>query len=368
MPPRSNAPRKRRKPEDASTLEATRAAIRDAVRTGGGLPGLPVLELIEIVVSYVAPFVTTKALYKIGCGFEARFRSTVLDARDGESILTSGLRGSLYRHKIGESEAAVPVAPAVHFCGLEERGFAMGNRRTASFGLLTSVCRDPTNAAGTGFYIADSHSIRYFDEAKDAVSLIAGDASDGLVDGIGADARFQRIDSLIITSDGRALWVGERSGLRRVRVHTREVSTVWSGLGVTTVCWDRALTVQPESAVYCVEPEWLSLYRFDIVKSEAVRCDVASEVGLIGAVWTTPSGYLLLYPGDRYAQTFIHSYDPTTRQVERLDGLGTDVSSLAKLNETARTFVCTDSKLDSIVTYTLPPQFFALPKCCARDL
>ncbi len=59
------------------------------------------------------------------------------------------------------------------------------------------------------YFLADQTSIRYFDEAKNAVSLVAGADEHDTADGIGSDARFSEIDSLLVTSDGRTLWCAD---------------------------------------------------------------------------------------------------------------------------------------------------------------
>ncbi len=73
--------------------------------------------------------------------------------------------------------------------------------------------------------MADLCSIRYFDEATDAVTLIAGHWASGSEDGIGSNARFEGINSMIVASDGLTIWCGDEFGMRRIRTATHEVTT-----------------------------------------------------------------------------------------------------------------------------------------------
>ncbi len=104
----------------------------------------------------------------------------------------------------------------------------MGNRSTVAFTIPVAVCRDPLNS--NGYYLADQNSIRYFDEAKDEVTLFVGGPTDA--------AEFNEIYHLLITSDGKTLWFaeGDRT-LWRADTVTRHVTTAayqW----ITGLCWD----------------------------------------------------------------------------------------------------------------------------------
>ncbi len=130
------------------------------------------------------------------------------------------------------------------FCGLNGRGFAMGDRRSASFLHPVSVCRDPTSTSPTGtgtgtcYFMADLVSIRYFDEAKDAVTLICGGADAGSADGVGSAARFRGISSILVTADAKTIWCGDSDGRpRRVDVTTGTGTDTGTG---TTGTSDRA--------------------------------------------------------------------------------------------------------------------------------
>ncbi len=88
-------------------------------------------------------------------------------------------------------------------------------------------------------------------------------------------------------------------------------------------------------------------------------------------------GHVLFRPDNEAGENvpaLIYAFDPATSQLEALDGLGSVVAATAQLNDTTRTLIQTTTATDggggggSIVTYTLPPHLFLLPKCCDRDL
>ncbi len=95
------------------------------------------------------------------------------------------------------------------------------------FSIRTQRVRaDPLNL--NGWYMADQSSIRYYDEANDVVTLVAGSDELGTANGIGAAARFFGIASLLITSDGKQMWCGQSEGaLRQIDTSTHEVSNCW---------------------------------------------------------------------------------------------------------------------------------------------
>ncbi len=71
--------------------------------------------------------------------------------------------------------------------------------------------------------------------------------------------------------------------------------------------------------------------------------------------------------GDDQPGTGVIVYDPASSVVvERLDFVEVDRFTELVLIDSTRTLVANKSGL--IVTYTLPPQYFLLAKCCDRDL
>ncbi len=87
-----------------------------------------------------------------------------------------------------------------------------------------SICVDPTNPKC--YYIGELTSIRHCDGRK--VSLIAGGEIAGFSDGVGGAARFQYVQGLLATSDGRALYVSEggNNRLRSIDLKTNLVTTI----------------------------------------------------------------------------------------------------------------------------------------------
>ncbi len=80
---------------------------------------------------------------------------------------------------------------------------------------VKSVLRDPLNS--NGYFLSDDWSIRYFDEAKDEVTLITG----------GQKRRRRRESSPIITADGKTIWFAEdQTGLQRLNIASRIITTV----------------------------------------------------------------------------------------------------------------------------------------------
>ncbi len=92
------------------------------------------------------------------------------------------------------------------------------------------------------------------------------------------------------------------------------------------------------------------------------------KLAMVDAV-CTQSGHILfstrkygLLPAG--AESFVYAFDPVTSDLHRLDSAS--LSSLL-LIDSARVLIA--AYKDSLLTsYTLPPQYFSLPKCCASDL
>ncbi len=103
------------------------------------------------------------------------------------------------------------------------------------------------------------------------MTLFAGDSQPGTTDGIGAAARFLHFNSLIVSSDGTVVWCGARGRMRRVNTKTREVTSS-SQAYVRSMCWDRALTVKPDSAIYYSRGDTL-LTRFDTISDAELEVE-----------------------------------------------------------------------------------------------
>ncbi len=79
--------------------------------------------------------------------------------------------------------------------------------------------RDPHSVRAdrnpTGDYIADSMSIRYFDEAKDQVTLFAGEG----------DTSFGQLHAMIVSSCGSVIWCSDERMSIAYRSNTRPAPT-----------------------------------------------------------------------------------------------------------------------------------------------
>ncbi len=369
------------------TTESIRAAIEFAIGTGAeisqrGMDGLPIPQLVQIIASYAAPFVSIKTSVAVTItGFN------LLWVRDGQVIGTGSCTTNFLQLPIrsgtcvdvsGECvctalptrfdclrlpiETGAPVA-VTRFCGSDGVGFAMGNRSSAVFREAAAVCADPLNP--NGFFLADQTSIRYFDEAKDEVTLFTGSDEPGEDDDIGMNARFGAIVSLLIASDGRTLWCGQAfGGLRRIDTASRAVTTQYQ-IGAQALCWDRLPTVKRDSAFYCLIRSYdrMVIGRFDSLSQTLKSFRLAAIGGSIHALVSTPSGHVLF--AARYPTSGVYSLDPSTSQIEELDFVCDPYAQLL-LDDSARTLITVNSA--HLMSHTLPSRYFPLPKCCDRDL
>ncbi len=244
----------------------------------------------------------------------------------------------------------------------------MGNRSTAAFGLVMAAVCDPLNP--TGYYLCDHTSIRYFDESKDEVTLVAGRGAldPELTDGIGAAAGFHSLTDLLITSDGRTIWCEQSLGpIRRVDTSTREVTSHWEQQRkVFSLCWDRASTAKPDSAFYglIMANNKGQITRFDTCDGHQRACP--TDEFDVCSVLCVPTGHILFSHSDEYMTYSLYSFDPLTSDIQRLDFIEPTSAIYYVLVDSTRTLITTSH--EQLITYTLPPQYFLLPKCCDRDL
>ncbi len=134
--------------------------------------------------------------------------------------------------------------------------------------------------------------------------------------------------------------------------------------------WDRAPTVKPDSAIYCVVIGQYHpvISRHDIDRNETKEYDLIMDSIIPRAVLCTATGHVLfLGTGSRRTINTVYSLDPSTSDVQRLDFIPeAPIAERWVLNDSTRTLICTSD--DKLITFTLPPQYFLLPKCCDRDL
>ncbi len=77
-------------------------------------------------------------------------------------------------------------------------GFKNGDSKSAAFNGPSALCTDPLKPRN--LYIGDSSSVRYWDTATDQVKLIAGDAKDGVSDGVSLKAS-SRCDGSVVSPE-----------------------------------------------------------------------------------------------------------------------------------------------------------------------
>ncbi len=268
------------------------------------------------------------------------------------------------------SAAAIGEPVVTRFCGSGEYGSPESSTRlTASFNSPQAVCVDPRHPTKTGFFIADSYSIRYFDQPTETVTLLAGGdlLLGGKVDGSGAAAVFDGITGMVVESDGETLWCADsRGGLRRVKTASGEVTTCYP-FAVYALCWNRAPNVGLECSLYCLTiGDGGEIERFDTV-ANAMRPRIKTGGG-VQQIECTSTGHLFVFRSLNVDDLAMFVLDPNRSddRMKRLPDL--------YVNSDERFFVCDSSHtlityLDGqFITYTLPPEYFLLPKCCDRDL
>ncbi len=253
----------------------------------------------------------------------------------------------------------------------------MGNRFTATFDTPVAACADPLNP-NNGYYLGDQSSIRYFDLAKDEVTLFAGSVYMGQEDGRAENARFYQISSLLISPDGHTMWCGDDWGLKHIVIVSREV-TAWDEYtsSLRSLCWDRTpSTSTSASAFYGLTSahSGRQISRFDTASREwtypvkdgsSVSAFVSTATGhLIYTKWINTSNQTSSPTTPFTSATF--AFDPITCSTQRLDFIATDPFTSLIVNDSTRTLIAMHGRL--LTTYTLPSTYFPLPKCCDRDL
>ncbi len=319
---------------------------------------LPIPPLIQLIAAYAAPFVVTFRIIKLTAttkprGFALGF--TIACSIDDEWMLACTPNMNQFRkHSIVTGKNEV-------FCGSGADGCVMGNRHTAAFGSARTAVCDPLTPRG--YYLADRYSIRYFDETKDEVTLVAGRFESGDSGGIGDAASVGMIFDLLITSDGKTLWCGCAYGhpLRRIDTATRQVTEeMGCYASICSMCWDRS-TVKPDSAIYLVTPT-SGLYRYDI-DSGRLHEFTTLESYRITNVASTPAGYVVFSTA-----TALYVFDPVTLDVDWVHNTRRSDRSLTFVVVDSSRTIVTAERDGTLIVYALPPQYFPLPKCCDRDL
>ncbi len=247
------------------------------------------------------------------------------------------------------------------FCGSGQNGYSDGLRTSARFGYTVAVVRDPHSAIG--YFLAEWTSIRYLDDVTNQVSLIAGGAAGDAADGIGSHARFEQIDSLLVTSDSLTLWCAEVTRrLAQIDRKTLAVTTC-AGISIHGLVWDRA-TVRPDSAFYGITYDG-ELGRFDTATQYLQTFPALRGLRIrYQKIVCTPTGHVL-FAKPRDQQTVLWVFDPVSSLLEEISDVSMDVTSALLLIESTRTLITSSY---SLYISTLPAYLFRLPRCCDRDL
>ncbi len=232
------------------TVDSIRRAISSALAT----ERLPVSELIQIIASYAAPFVSSAFEFADSSGLGplplvySSCANLDLDSNENQIIIVRhhrtrqffkfSVRTGTYNNRdrsvqlgglMGASaiECSFALCLAAHAQVQSGPGVrnisAMGSRTrsTVSFGLPRAVCRDPLNP--NGWYLCDPTSIRYFDQAKDQVTLFAGCGSSGSGEEAGGGG-LNDLSSLVITSDGKTIWLNSTATNRYRHAQNQNLS------------------------------------------------------------------------------------------------------------------------------------------------
>ncbi len=243
-----------------------------------------------------------------------------------------------------------------------------------------SIAVDPTNSAH--FFIGDAWSIRYC--TATTVSLIAGSASSGFADGIGAAAKFDSITGLVVTRDGARLYAADcmYGFIRSVDLKTLAVTTIAGDGTFTTrdgigrdsslhaprkIIFDRSLSsaspipVQPESVMFISSSG--AIRRLDLITKQLTTCPWKAGTGtgtgtsLSAAVMAvlrafsivmTPSGHLILISSSTRSVP-LHLYDPHTGELELLCGCGSESSGHAQFADGPGQTARFDGAFDGVV-------------------
>ncbi len=199
----------------------------------------------------------------------------------------------------------------------------------ASFLWASSICCDPINPSA--YFVGDSSSIRYVDTVNDMVSLIAGDATQGLEDGIGSEARFNTVRGLICNRAGDTLFAADLTNHRIVRVNiklrrvltlARHHQTLWRLQNPRKLVFDRWHMLAPESALYITSVEGITRYDLstgDITSKDCllISAGVARQretYDLYGLI-SVPSGHLIVSCIKTYS---LYVYEPISGEFQLL--------------------------------------------------
>ncbi len=285
--------------------------------------------------------------------------------------------------------SSAPLFTWIPFAGGSQRYGAISTTRVkAELYEPRAVCIDPSAATGAVF-IADSRSIRYCDVVSNTMYLIAGAPDVGLVDDVGKRARFDLVNDLVSTQDGRTLYVLANQRIRRVDVSSCSVSTAGAGGArdgnhdgfgrdsslqeATNLCFYRSSIVQPDSVLFIATTA--SIRQFNTTTSELSTLELVPKLKYFepSGLGCTNGGIVIVACRDTQC---VLSIDPTSGQVVRVAGCGVEGTLDGEVDDVARfafrPFSCCVRVSDteqyayinesfSIRCVSLPPEFFVAP-------
>ncbi len=265
------------------------------------------------------------------------------------------------RVSLSEQDRKMEKFHAVGFAGSGVSGFAHGySSNEARFSNPAVCCVDPTRP--DSYFLADQTSIRHFDAKRRTVSALVGGKDTENTSGVGQNARFNRVVSLLSTSDGATIWIADwgNRALRRLDVADRCVTTVYCDedrIGKPEqIVWDRSPDAEPESAILIASGN--GIFRFHIVSG---TCTTVLTGYVVDGLQCTATGSILFVRG---------TIDPGLYGLDRRnDQLVTKLLALrlnaVVLAERARClFVVSGGRIHRI---DLPPEYLPMPHCCECD-
>ncbi len=243
-----------------------------------------------------------------------------------------------------------------------------GSTLDTSFDFPIAACRDPLNP-NSGWWLCDKPRIRYFDEMKDVVTVVAGARRDGTrsVDGIGLGARFFELTSLLPTSDGKTLLCAETTAIRRMDTTSHAVSTpqnlpLAAYSNARSMVWDRAPATDPDTAFYCIcDPDRHRnvIARIDLATNQQTLYPLThSPIQLV----VTGTGHIIFTSEDAGS---VYALDPHTKTLSEIHWWPSRAVQWIALTDSDRSIVVATTK--AIERWSLSPEYLTPPQCTCPD-
>ncbi len=271
------------------------------------------------------------------------------------------------------------------------KGFVSGDAKTTQFTFPLSLCFDPLKP--NNLFIGEYYSIRYWDMAKNEVTLIAGDGTEGFADGVGSKARFYGVSGMLCHPDGKTLYLCDKFNrrLRKVDLPSQTVTTI-AGDGLQGIrdgkgldcsvtspvqlVFDQSPNVKPNSVFLFACSIGLRRYDIETGAVTTIKFALADKIHFdFSSLAWAPSGHLVVGGRESFA-TGVYLIDVQTASIVRVAGkesMGqwyaeggpteaqfTELTGIA-INEREHCLFTTDYDNNRIRRITLPPEIFAAP-------